>query len=137
MTDLQDIMDAMGDAAQSERSNYHVTLGDLLVALEDADGDLHVEFSDGSSPTNPHSYRGYYQDLAFETIDDDVTVAEFREVAEDALGKEFTGWKGGQFTMGPQTPLWQAERGTTAGSRPVMSTDRDAETFVLELGDEL
>lgn len=134
MTDIQDLMDAMSDAAQGERTKYHVTLGELLAELEDADDDTHVEFSDGAAPVEPHSYRGYYQDLAFDGGSYPVTVAAFRETVEHALGRDFTGYKGGQYTMGPQTPLWRAEWGYTGS--PVLSIEQAGDTLVLVMGDE-
>lgn len=101
----------MGDAAQTERSNYHLTLGDLIDTLEAADNDLPVVFTDGTSPGTPKSYRGYYSDLAFSDSDETVTVAELLARARKANGKTYTGYKGGDFTMGDTTPLWRAEWG--------------------------
>lgn len=59
----------------------------------------------------PHSYRGYYVDLAFE-VARNVTVAEMLTAARSALGATFQGWKGGDYTMRDYTSCWLvAERG--------------------------
>lgn len=47
---------------------------------------------------NPHSYRGYYDELAFEPCDD-TTVGEMLDCANEALGTTYEGWKGGDYLM--------------------------------------
>lgn len=48
--------------------------------------------------TNPHSYRGYYERLAFEP-ETNVTVADCLGAAREANGSTYCGWKGGDFKM--------------------------------------
>ena len=60
----------------------------------------------------PHSYRGYYDQLAFEPSEN-VTVGEMLKCAKDSLGKTFTGYKGGEYEMGEYTDVWLSEYGTT------------------------
>lgn len=85
-----------------------MTLGDLIKALEKADPERVVPF--GFS--GPHSYRGIYADLAFEPAFD-VTIAHMLQAARSALGKTFTGYKGGEFLMDEDTDCWIAEYGHT------------------------
>lgn len=59
---------------------------------------------------NPHSYRGYYDELAFEPKEK-VTVEEMLKCARRAIGKTFQGWKGGEYKMGKHTNVWLAEEG--------------------------
>lgn len=47
---------------------------------------------------SPHSYRGYYDRLAFEPAND-VSVHEMLHLAETALGEPFCGYKGGVYFM--------------------------------------
>ncbi len=61
---------------------------------------------------NPHSYRGYYEQLAFEPAMN-VKVRDMLKDAEDSLGKTFTGYKGGQFKMESYTDIWIANYGST------------------------
>ena len=79
------------------------TLGELIAALEREDPSqvVPVGFK------NPHSYRGYYHDLAFEPALN-VTVGEMLEAARSALGQTFEGYKGGEFTMTESTDVWIA-----------------------------
>lgn len=83
-----------------------MTLSELIGALEAADPATVVP--DGFR--FPHSYRGYYAELAFEPARN-VTVAQMFGAASDALGATFEGWKGGDFTMTEDTPCWLAFEG--------------------------
>lgn len=61
---------------------------------------------------SPHSYRGYYQELAFEPLEN-ATVKEMLACAKSALGTTYEGYKGGDYTMGPYTTVYLSEYGTT------------------------
>ncbi len=90
----------------------HLTLGDLVMRLNSVDRtkQLPVGFR------NPHSYRGYYEDLGFE-LARDITVGEVLDAAESAVDAVFTAWKGGDYKMGRSTPVWLvAEEGRTGES---------------------
>jgi hypothetical protein len=73
--------------------------------------------------TNDHSYRGYYRDLAFEVADYKNDIESLIEWLETLNGKEYQGWRGGNFTMGPSTRVWIAEEGTTIGSGMILGYD--------------
>lgn len=84
----------------------HLSLGELIAALEK------VEDKDRVVPIGfhrPHSYRGYYRDLAFEVTENSPTVRDMLDAARSALGKTFQGWKGGDFAMGEHTDVWLVE----------------------------
>lgn len=55
------------------------------------------------APRKPHSYRGWYERLAFEAGHDTSTVGQFRELLTSCLGGTFTGYKGGEYTMHKDT----------------------------------
>lgn len=61
---------------------------------------------------HPHSYRGYYDELAFAPMAQ-VTIGSMLEAAQSAVGATYTGWKGGEFTMGEWTPVHLAHIGST------------------------
>ena len=82
-------------------------LKELIETLEKVDGDMVVPHGFG----NPHSYRGYYDQLAFEP-EENVTVGQMLKDAQDSLGKTFEGYKGGDFTMDEYTDVWLAEYGS-------------------------
>lgn len=81
-------------------------LKQLIENLEQLDPNLVVPNGFG----NPHSYRGYYEDLAFEPMEN-VTVGQMLADAKESLGKTFTGYKGGEFKMGEYTDVFLAEHG--------------------------
>ena len=62
--------------------------------------------------SNPHSYRGYYDQLAFEPADN-VSVGSMLEAAQEALGSTYTGWKGGEYTMTGYTDCHLANKGNS------------------------
>ncbi len=111
--DIQKMFDAMSAMDRNTRGNYHVTVGSLITALTKADGALPVVFDDGTPVGDGNSYRGYYEDFALRDGDKDSTVAELLTyMREKVLGQEFYGYKGGDFIMGEDTPLWRASYGS-------------------------
>lgn len=58
---------------------------------------------------DPHSYRGYYDELAFEPMD--TTIQEMLEACENADGKTYHGYKGGDFEMDGDTEVHIAFKG--------------------------
>lgn len=87
-----------------------MTLGELIKALEAEDPNLVL-------PTGfhrPHSYRGYYDELAFEPAED-ITIAAMLAAARSALNATFTGYKGGDYVMGEYTSCWLSGYGTASG----------------------
>lgn len=87
-----------------------MTLDELITALEAEDPGkvLPLGFS------HPHSFRGFYEQLAFEPTTD-VTVGEMLADARSARGATYEGWKGGSYTMLGWTDCWLAEEGHGAG----------------------
>lgn len=81
-------------------------LGELIEALEAAPPNHVVPHGF----RNPHSYRGYYDQLAFEPCDN-ITVHDMLAEARSALSSTFTGWKGGEFAMDEHTECWLANHG--------------------------
>ena len=55
--------------------------------------------------SSPHSYRGYYECVAFERRAN-VTVGDCLAAARDALGSTYTGWKGGDYEMDEWTDCY-------------------------------
>lgn len=88
-----------------------MTLGEYIDALTAADQSklCTIGFS------NPHSYRGFYYELAFEPVEN-ITVAEMLAVANGCVSMYFQGYKGGEFRMGIYTNCWVAEWGSTGSS---------------------
>ncbi len=83
-------------------------LEDLIKFLEKLDQDKIVKFGFGE----PHSFRGYYQDLAFDRVDN-ARIGDMLSFAKGAIGKTFTGYKGGEYTMEAFTDVWISNEGTS------------------------
>lgn len=95
-----------------------MTLGELIKALkqEDAASRVQFDFCD-FVPGKLGSYRGYYDQLAFDySPDGDMTVGELLAHCKETVGKTFTGWKGGEYLMDEQTELWVAQPGRSSGT---------------------
>lgn len=75
-------------------------LGRLIEILSNADQDKKIEKGIG----NPHSWRGSYDELAFE-ITDNTTVQDMLDAAVSSVGATFLGWKGGEYTMDLDTEI--------------------------------
>lgn len=98
-----------------------MTLGVFIAALERYKPDSYIEFDwGGLCPGSMRSYRGYYDHLAI-----DPTTGEYRYVkdllehAKAVLGTTMNGYKGGDYVMDEDTPLWVARWGDTSGTRVV------------------
>lgn len=65
--------------------------------------------------TNPHSYRGYYDELAFEPADD-VTIEHMLDCCNRAVSETFIGWKGGEFTYDKATQVHVASQGCVSAT---------------------
>ena len=88
-----------------------MTLGELILFLESQDQNKMVPIGFKS----PHSYRGYYEQLAFEPANN-VKVCDMLECAREAVGTTYCGWKGGDFEMSEYTEVNLAEEGHTGES---------------------
>jgi hypothetical protein len=102
---LQALIDGMSAQWQRERAETQMTLGKLIEILTTM-GDTPV-----AGLGELDSYRGYYADLAFEPTGKAVPATQLLAECQAAMGRVFTGYKGGEFVMGAKTPLWVAHYG--------------------------
>lgn len=103
---MQALVDGMSASWQRERAATQMTLGKLIERLEAMPADMLVDGIEA-----PHSYRGYYHDLAFEKCANKVKAGDLLAVCRGAMGEVFEGYKGGEYVMGALTPLWIADYG--------------------------
>jgi hypothetical protein len=95
------------------------TLGYLIERLERLPQDAVVCYDFVYlMPKGIHSYRGYYEQLALGYTDEGESpkVSELLTLLKDANGKTFTGYKGGEYTMGDDTKMWVANRRQAGGT---------------------
>lgn len=131
MIDLQDVINAMNESSRRTRSQYQLTLGGAINVLETLDPEKTILFDIGMSPSDPHSYRGYYSDLCFES-DSPRSVGEFLADLKSANGHIFEGYKGGDFKMDESTPLWVAPYGSCGVA---MMAIKDGDVVTIETKD--
>jgi hypothetical protein len=86
------------------------TLGDLIERLGELPHDRTPPIGFG----NPHSYRGYYADVAFEPVRG-VSFGQMHEAASMAYGRTMTGYKGGEFKMHAGVDCYLAYYGSCGG----------------------
>lgn len=112
MENIQAFVDGLSAQWQRERGTTQMTLGELISALEKLQPGAEV-----TGLNRPHSYRGYYEDLAFEPTDGKVSAASLLDDCRGVMGKILVGYKGGNFVMGELTPVWCSTYGTSSGLR--------------------
>lgn len=120
---LQAMFDAMSAAWMRERAETQMTLGKLIAALEAMPADENI-----AGLGNPHSYRGYYSDLAFAPAEGTVKAGELLQSCKAVMGREFSGYKGGDFLMGENTPVWVAHYGSCGLRLMAINSDGSLET---------
>jgi hypothetical protein len=101
-----------------------VRLGELIDALSSRPKEDEVFFDFCRHfPTGLSSYRGYYEQLSlhhgfedYDRKDKPMTVGALLELLRGAVGKTFTGWKGGEFRMDRNTKVWVDNPGDCFGT---------------------
>lgn len=100
--------------------NQTMTVDEMISTLERKNPSLQVRFDFGYfCPNGLHSYRGYYEQLAIgyeSEYPSKMNVGQLLALLRDAIGKVFTGWKGGEFTMHGDTPVWVSNDNEACGT---------------------
>lgn len=122
-----------------------LTVGELVAKLEPIvakqpeiikkyDHEASVKFDfEYIKPTYYDSWRGVYAELAlgFSIEGDDVSVTKFLEMTKAVIGKEFTGYKGGEFVMSKNTPIWVANYGNSGQTGLVDVIDEEYSVILV------
>ncbi len=125
--------------------NGQMTLGRLIQALEklmDKQKKIKEKYGHeayiifdfcGFYPTGIDSWRGHYSELALEYYSNDskTHLTEFLQMLKDAVGKTFQGYKGGDFVMDEDTPIWVDNYGESHNTAVVGILDNDFEIIIL------
>ena len=136
--EMQDYLTNLVQQARDKSfaNSLQLSLGELIAEIEkcgtqkDNGEDKEICYDFGTAiPTNLDSYRGSYDELALGykltgyDIDADhrttVKAKDFLELLKEAIGKEYTGWKGGEYTMSENTPVWVANSGSSGNTAVV------------------
>jgi hypothetical protein len=147
--DLQSYLD---NAVKAQRqrtlsSSDQLTLGKLIEKIEPIVAKQKERNERGSDeaeviydfcylfPTDIDSWRGAYCELALNHNENGerMKVTAFLKMLKEAVGKEYTGYKGGEFTMSVNTPIWVANYGS-AGSTAVVDVLDEGFLVILVTG---
>ena len=112
---LQELAQWALDRLERETQRHdHMTLEALAGKLAALEAHVPLAMEDGAAPhPQVHSYRGYYSHAAippgagFPTT----TAGGMLETIRRAMGLPVYGWKGGEFRLYPDTPVWIAPLG--------------------------
>jgi hypothetical protein len=161
--DLQNLVNVMNEQSAREKSNYHLTYGDLIKALKQAPSDTIFD----KRIKGIGSWRGSYIEIALYTKSSGFTAEkeefndyssdnfnekyeawkkenvisgelpknanELGKVLESLLGLQFVGYKGGNFTIEEWKPLWLEEDGSTYTSRAIIGIDKNMKLIVKKI----
>lgn len=127
---------------QKFEESDQLSLGKLIEELEKVEKkDTRVGFDFGSTyPNDIDSWRGSYAELAFDYADvhpnfhgPDIikNVSQIIQMLKDCIGKTFEGYKGGDFIMTVDTPLWVAHWGISGNTAVVGVRDEGWKVFIL------
>jgi hypothetical protein len=114
--DMQTMLNNMMAAHREKRMarSAQLTLGELttkLDAIHDKSKPVRFDFG-GCVPRDFDSWRGSYAELALEfDTSAPQTIAELLDLCREATASIFTGYKGGDYRMSRQTPVWVANYG--------------------------
>jgi hypothetical protein len=112
------------------------SLGALIDALKRCHKEADVQYDFCYlSPTTVESYRGYYNHLALGWTNREAppywpTVAQVLAVLEPAVNATFQGYKGGDYRMTRETPLWVANYSHT-GSTGIVAIEAEYDHTVV------
>ncbi len=119
---LQYLVDKMNEYQQNVHSETMFTLGNLIDELEKYPREYEVLIEPFHLvPLNFCSYRGYYYDLCLtystrdERLGERMTVGKLLDMAKEADGKEFYGYKGGDFLMTRKSAIWVSDGDYSTG----------------------
>ncbi len=115
-----------------------LTLGELIAKLEKFSPGRPVRaYYDGNpdavSLGEIGSYRGYYEDLAFEPTIlalEPKSVGDVLTMARSAMGRDFEGYKGGDYPASEHTALWLSNYGHCSHQGIVGLEERDGAVWV-------
>lgn len=115
-------------SVMEDRREKHqgMTLGRLKRLLDGYAPDAPIILSNGGYLDGDFdSYRGYYEDLAFDYSPIEIrhvaTVQNFLNLIQKALEQgEMEGYKGGDYVITEETLIWIAHYGTTQGAEMIV-----------------
>lgn len=118
--DIVDIVKAITDGQRQHEfeASDQLSLGQLIHQLKgitDQDAGVMFDFC-AFRPTTLDSWRGSYDELALGYADEDITVSQLLARCEEAVGRSYQGYKGGDYIMSEHTPVWVSQYGHSSST---------------------
>ena len=93
-------------------------------------------------PTDIGSWRGSYSELALNYSDwtksngvfwgvEPMKIGDFYNMIKETIGKTFYGYKGGEYVMGKNTPVWVANYGDSGHTAVINIIDNEYEIIII------
>jgi hypothetical protein len=152
MIDLQTYLDNAVKASRAKTlaQSDQMTLGEMILKMEaiikaHAAKDTKPEYEatvrydfEYYYPSSIDSWRGSYAELALnidhhdkQGHDKELSAVEFYELLSGAVGKTYGGYKGGDFTMSRQTPVWVANYGNSGNTAVIDIVDANYSILII------
>jgi hypothetical protein len=138
--DMQKMLDNAVAAMRNERlkTSAQLTIGEIIIHLGNLNNkNLPVLFNfEKARPTCLSSWRGSYCEIAFEYNNESEPKTAEKIIADlkEAIGKTYIGYKGGDFVMGKNTPVWVSNYGES-DHRGVVGVEERADAIILLTAD--
>jgi hypothetical protein len=137
--DLQTcIQNSLKEAREKTLANSdQLTLGEMiskLDAIEQRNEEPEVVYDFGYLfPTEIDSWRGSYDELAlnYKSEGEKMKLSEFLSMLKNAVGKEYTGYKGGEFIMTENTPVWVSNYGEACDTAVIDIVDDEWRVIII------
>lgn len=119
MNNIELIMSAVNaDIRRKADERGQLGIGELAALLRATPPDKVVIADAPNGPVTVSrdvmSYRGYYDQLAIEP-DGQTTAGALATALSEAIGESFQGYKGGDYSMSRNTPVWLSRHGDASG----------------------
>ena len=122
---MQALIDGLNAQGMRERAATQMTFGELIERLGQLPPDTPIAAGD------PDSYRGYYSDVALDPTEES-TAGELLVECREMMGRTMTGYKGGDYPVHENCPVWVAPYGSTGDK--LMSIGDDGALVTEEEG---
>lgn len=101
----------LGELIDALEATYKTPLPEYFADKADKERNVYIDWCD-LCPGSFHSYRGYYDHLAFDfNVQGTKKVKDFLAECREAEGDHFSGYKGGDYKMDRKTPVWVSQWG--------------------------
>lgn len=159
--DLQKLVDSMNESSAREKSNSHLTYGQLVQALKAAPkgakydkrikgigsyrgSDIEIAIfseeegyhAEKEEFTDYSNYKEKYEEWSKENVVSGQlpeTANELGELLESLLGMCFVGYRGGHYTITDWKPIWLCTDGSSSGNTAIVGIDDQLELLTKEL----